>query len=200
VLAVDAHGPDASAEQIAAAAGVSRTVLYRYFRDKDDLLQAIADEVVDAVVAAVLPHLELDAASTPRRVITSTVGSIIEWSAEHPNLYRVLREQGHRRALGAVEATLADRIAVLLQALMVGFGIQGEDAQPSAYGIVGFVEAGCAWWLVRRDQPGAPSRDRFTSTLCQSIWHLLEGSARANGVVIGYDDPLPVAAPAPVAR
>ena len=37
VAAIDQHGQSASAEQIAESAGVSRTVLYRYFRDRDDL-------------------------------------------------------------------------------------------------------------------------------------------------------------------
>src|SRR4051794_2372126 len=62
--AIDVHGPGANAEQIAAAANVSRPVLYRYFRDKDDLRQAVADEIVEQVIASVLPHLDLDSEST----------------------------------------------------------------------------------------------------------------------------------------
>jgi AcrR family transcriptional regulator len=194
VAAVDEHGPGASAEQVAAAASVSRTVLYRYFRDKDDLRQAVADEIVEQVIASVLPHLNLDAESTPRDVITSTIGAIIGLFADHPNYYLFLRDQRNEQALGAVETTLADRVSVLLQALMVFFGLDGDEAQPGAHGLVGFVESSCAWWLARRDQPGALSRERFTNTVCQAIWHMLEGVARANGVAIGYDDPLPFAA------
>jgi AcrR family transcriptional regulator len=193
VQAVDQHGPAASAEQVAAAAAVSRTVLYRYFRDKDDLRQAIADEIVEQVVASVLPHLHLDAESTPRDVITSAVGAIIAMFADHPNYYLFLRDQQNGRSLGAVESTLADRVAVLLQALMVFFGLDGEEAQPNAYGLVGFVESSCAWWLARREQTGTLSRERFTNSVCESIWHMLEGVARTNGIVIGYDDPLPFA-------
>ena len=36
VRAIDQHGPDAGIADIAAEAGVSRPVLYRYFADKDD--------------------------------------------------------------------------------------------------------------------------------------------------------------------
>ena len=60
-VAIDRYGPEASAEQIAEAAGVSRTVLYRYFRDREDLRQAIADEAVAALVASLLPKLQLSA-------------------------------------------------------------------------------------------------------------------------------------------
>jgi AcrR family transcriptional regulator len=191
-LAVDEFGPGTSAEQVADAAGVSRTVLYRYFKDKDDLRQAIADDIVGRVIASVMPHLVLDAESTPRDVITSTTSTIIGWFDEHPNFYAFLRER--QTALGAVEATLADRVAYLLQGLMVFFGVEADQAQPGAYGLVGFVESSCAWWLARRDLPETMSRERFTESVCQAVWYLLDGFARGNGITIGYDDPLPFAA------
>ncbi len=191
VAAIDEFGPATSAEQIADAAAVSRTVLYRYFRDKDDLRQAIADDIVGRVIASVMPHLVLDAESTPRDVITSTTSTIIGWFDEHPNFYAFLRE---RQSLGAVETTLADRVAYLLQGLMLFFGIDSDQAEPGAYGLVGFVESSCAWWLARRDQPETMSRERFTDSVCQAVWYMLDGFARTSGITIGYDDPLPFAA------
>jgi len=76
---------------------------------------------------------------------------------------------------------------------MMFLGMDGEQAEPGAYGIVGFVESSGAWWLSRRDTPAAMSRERFTENVCSAVWHLLEGTARANGIAIGYDDPLPTA-------
>jgi AcrR family transcriptional regulator len=187
--AVDQHGPAASAEQIAAVAGVSRTVLYRYFRDTDDLRHAIATEIVGGLTARVLPQLALGPDATPHRLITSAVATIIGWFDEHPNFYAFLRDQ--RNELGAVEAALAERVATLLQSLTQVFGLDGDQAEPVAYGLVGYVESSCAWWLPRRHAPGAMTRERFTTSVGQALWHLLEGVARANGVVIGYDDPLP---------
>lgn len=191
--AVDEHGPHASAEQIAAFAGVSRTVLYRYFRDKDDLAQAIADKIVGEVVGSVLPHLELTAQSTPRTIITSAIGTIIGWFDEHPNYYAFLRDR-NTQSLGAVETTLADRVAYLLQSLMASFGLEGDEAGPSAYGMVGYVEASCAWWLAHRSRADSMSRDRFTRMVCEAVWRMLDGFARSNGVTVRYDDPLPLAA------
>jgi AcrR family transcriptional regulator len=191
VTAIDTYGPAASAEQIAEAAGVSRTVLYRYFKDREDLRQAIADEIVGLVLASVMPHLVLDSESTPRDVITSTVSTIIDWFDEHPNFYLFLRE---RQSLGAVETTLADRVAYLLQGLMLFFGIESDQAEPGAYGLVGFVEASCAWWLAKRGLPGTMPRERFAEGVCDGLWHMLDGFARAGGIAIGYDDPLPFAA------
>ncbi len=188
--AVDLFGPEASAEQIAETAGVSRTVLYRYFRDREDLRAAIADHVVASVVESVLPSLVITETSTPRQVITSAVGTIVGWFDEHPNLYFFLRGRRNGPGLDAVENTLADNVATLLKVFLMFFGLDGEQAEPGAYGIVGFVESSGAWWLAKRTM----SRAKFTEVVCQGVWHVLEGTARAHGISVGYDDPLPIEA------
>ena len=188
--AIDEYGPGASAEQIADAAGVSRTVLYRYFRDREDLRQAIAAHVVQAVLDSVLPNLQLRPESTPRQVIAATIGTIVGWLDEHPHLYYFLRSRSDGSSLDSVETTLADRIATLLKLLMMFFGMTGNEAEPGAYGIVGFVEASGSWWLAHR----SVSRDDFTAMVSRGVWHLLEGTARDQGLVVEYDEPLPIAA------
>lgn len=187
VSAIDVHGPDASAEQIAEAAGISRTVLYRYFRDRDELRQAIADESVVAVVASVLPKLQLTPGATPRQTITSIIEVVVGWLDEHPNLYVFLRDRRSGSALAAVTNTLADHVAALLKMFLMSFGIDDRDAEPDAYGIVGFVESTGSWWLNGRPL----SRERLIEILSRGVWSLLESTLRTNGVVVGYDDPLP---------
>ena len=189
-LAIDRYGADASAEQIAEAAGVSRTVLYRYFRDREDLRQAIADHVVSTVINSVLPSLRLTPTSTPHQVIESVISTIIGWLDEHPNLYHFLRNRRHGPSLQAVENTLADQVAALLKVFLMFFGIDGEVAEPGAYGLVGFVESTGSWWLTRRSM----SRERVTELLCEGVWHLINGTARANNVHVEYDEPLPIEA------
>lgn len=189
-VAVDAHGPNASAEQIAEAAGVSRTVLYRYFRDREDLRQAIADHVVQAVLASVLPRLQLTPSATPRQIISAAVGEIVGWLDEHPNLYHFLRSRRTGASLDSVENTLADNVAALLKTMMMIFGVDSEQAEPGAYGIVGFVESAGAWWLAHRTM----SRERFTDLVTAGVWHLLDGTAREFGISVGFDEPLPLAA------
>ena len=188
--AIDRYGPGASAEQIAATARVSRTVLYRYFRDREDLRQAIAEHVVQLVLASVQPKLQLSATSTPREVIGAAVGEIARWLDEHPNLYHFLRARQAGASLDAVEGTLAGNVAALLKVVMVVLGIAGEEAEPCAYGIVGFVEAAGAWWLEHRTL----SRPHFVRVVSSGVWHLLEGTARDYGIELSYDEPLPLTA------
>ncbi len=190
VRAIDRYGADASAEQIAEIAQVSRTVLYRYFRDREDLRQAIADHLVASVVASVLPSLQLNPDSTPHDVIEATIGVIVGWLDEHPNLYYFLRGRRTGSSLEAVENTLADQVAALLRVFMMFFGLDAAQAEPLAYGIVGLVESCGGWWLAKRTM----TRETFTALVCTAVWHLLEGAVRANHLDIGYDDPLPFAA------
>lgn len=187
--AIDRYGPGASAEQIADAAKVSRTVLYRYFRDREDLRQAIADFVVRAVVDSVLPKLQLTPDATPHQIIAAALDVIVGWLDEHPNLYHFLRSRRTGASLDSVEGTLADNVAGLLKTMMVIFGVDSEQAEPGAYGIVGFVESAGSWWLEQRSM----SRERFTDLLTRGVWHLIDGTARDFGVELGFDDPLPVA-------
>lgn len=188
--AIDLHGADASAEQIADAARVSRTVLYRYFRDREDLRQAIADHVATSVIDSVVPQLAVSAESTPRQVIESVITVIVGWLDEHPNLYYFLRNRRNGSSLQSVENTLADQVAALLKIFLMFFGIDAEKAEPGAYGLVGLVESTGSWWLTRR----TISREKLTEILCDGVWNLIDGTARAEGVQVGYDEPLPIEA------
>jgi AcrR family transcriptional regulator len=190
VDAIDLHGAAASAEQIAEVAGVSRTVLYRYFRDRDDLRQAIAENAVQRVLDSVLPQLQISPERTPHEMIHAAVGVIVGWLDEHPNLYYFLRNRTDASSLDSVEKTLADTIAALLKMVMMFFGMKGDVAEPGAYGIVGFVEASGGWWLQHRTM----SRAAFTDVIAGGVWHLLSGVAADAGIRIGYDEPLPIGA------
>lgn len=190
VTAVDRFGPGASAEQIADVAGVSRTVLYRYFRDREDLRRAIADQIVQAVLESVQPKLTLTPETTPRQIIAAAVGEIAGWLDEHPNLYHFLRSRRTGASLDSVETTLADTVAALLKLVMIALGIEDEVAEPGAYGLVGFVESAGAWWLEHRTL----SRDRFVAIVSKNVWHVLDGTARDHGISLAYDEPLPIGA------
>ncbi len=96
----------------------------------------------------------------------------------------------------SVENTLADQVATVLKVLLMHFGIDAAKAEPGAYGIVGFVESSGSWWLARRTM----SREKFTEFVCDGVWYLLEGTARANNLTVGYDDPLPASVLDSVAR
>jgi AcrR family transcriptional regulator len=186
--AVDKYGPEASAEQIAELAAISRTVLYRYFRDRDDLRQAVGEFIVRQVVDAVGDNLQLTATSTPRQLVEGAISAIVVWFDQHPNRYQFVRTLQNGSALEVAEHSLADQVAGLLRLVMATFGVSGGSAEPGAYGIVGLVESTAAWWLARRQL----SREALIDLLCGSVWAIIDSFARSMDLHIEYDAPLPV--------
>lgn len=149
--------------------------------------KAIADHVERAVVASVLPHLALRPDVTPREIIRGAVAVILGWLDDHPNLYYFLRSRRTGASLDAVEGTLADNVARLLRTIMITFGIDNEQAEPGAHGVVGFVESVGNWWLEHRTMSRA-----LTDLIPTGVWHLLDGTARDLGIELGFDEPLPL--------
>lgn len=193
VRAIDAFGPDASAEDIAASAGVSRTVLYRYFRDKEDLRNAVAARVVELLLQELVPPLGIGA--TAHQIIDGTLEALTAWVAAHPRLYDFLRRRGASGGpdLDDVEATMADQLAELLRVVMAGFGVEAEFAERSAQSLVGMVERTTSWWM----RTGRVSRRQLVDHLRNAVWDVISGELGRAGVALDPDDPLPIAAAAP---
>lgn len=189
VAAIDRYGPESSAEEIAATAQVSRTVLYRYFRDKEDLRGAIARRVGELVIAQLLPPLR--SGTTSNEIIGGTLDALTVWVDAHPRLYEFLRQRG--TALGDVEATIADQLADLLGAFMVQFGLGTRRAEPTAQSMVGMVEHTIAWWMKGHKL----SRGEVVQHLRLAIWDVIDGELRRSNIKLGLDDPLPFVERAP---
>jgi AcrR family transcriptional regulator len=189
VAAIDTYGPESSAEEIAATAQVSRTVLYRYFRDKEDLRNAISRRVGEIVIAEMLPPLR--SGTTANEIIGGTLDALTRWVDAHPRLYHFLRQRGTSgdTALGDVEATIADQLAELLGGFMSQFGLRTNLAEPAAQSMVGMVEHTVDWWMKGRKV----SRAQVVQHLRLAIWDVIDGELRRSNITLGLDDPLPFA-------
>jgi AcrR family transcriptional regulator len=187
VTAIDTYGPESSAEEIAATAEVSRTVLYRYFRDKEDLRNAISQRVSEIVIAELVPPLR--SGTTANEIIAGTLDALTRWVESHPRLYHFLRQRGTSGdpGISTVEATIADQLAELLSRFMTLFGLRTDLAEPASQSLVGMVEHTIAWWMKGRKV----SRDYLVEHLRLAIWDVIDGELRRSNIQLGIDDPLP---------
>jgi AcrR family transcriptional regulator len=177
VAAIDEHGPAASIAEIAASAGVSKPVLYRYFTDKDDLYRAVGAWGANAVIEGLLPVLLSD--RPVRERVEKACGSYLKLISQHPHVFFLLVEHptnedpladGREMVAATISRTLGDALR--------GLGIDSAGAEPWAHGLVGLGLSTGEWWLRRKTM----SRTAVSAYLSSFVWHAFEGIARENGV------------------
>ncbi|GEB14114.1 TetR/AcrR family transcriptional regulator [Pimelobacter simplex] len=178
VRAIDTLGPDASIADIAAEAGVSKPVLYRYFADKGELHAAVgswgAELILERVVVGVL------APATARERVTAGVAAYLDTLAEHPQAFLLLARHhaGGDDPLAHGKNVIAAQLARMLGDALRRLGGDAGAAEPWAHAVVGLGASVGQWWLERRTM----SRAAIADYLGDFIWHALSGTAAEQGI------------------
>jgi AcrR family transcriptional regulator len=174
-------GPDVGMDAIAAHAGVSKPVLYRYFADKSQLWQAVGQEAATQVVLAIQPAVA--AVRGERDVVAAAIDAYLAHIENDPHLYEfVVHQPGIARqrdvVADAVDA-IAGGLARILGDRLREQGLDSGPALPWAYGIVGYVQTVGDWWL-RHQQP--ISRAALSEYLTALLWSGIAGVRAAADV------------------
>jgi AcrR family transcriptional regulator len=167
VEAVRRTGPDFAVDDVARSAGVSKTVIYRYFTDKDELVDAVLERISSVVL---LPRLmgeivreHPDDRSKLRAVITAFV-AIIE---DEPELYRFAYahtgRSGRADLVAATEHQIAEALGVMMADRLTEAGRPRDGAVTWAYGVVGMVQLAAHWWSRARTVPAAELVEQLTA-------------------------------------
>jgi AcrR family transcriptional regulator len=170
VEAVRRVGPELAVDDVARSAGVSKTVIYRYFSDKDELIDAVLDRIAQAIL---LPRLlgEL-AAEHPddRAALRAVVVAFVSLIEDEPELYRFAYAQAGRSGRSGRADLVADTEREIAQALGVHLGSRLADAgrpvEPAmtwAYGVVGMVQLAAHWWSDTRPVPSSDLVEHLTA-------------------------------------
>jgi len=142
--AVHRLGPDLSMDEMAAAMGTSKSIVYRYFTDKSGLQaavgQAVLDEIADALAQA--SRQQGPAQDRMRAMIEIYVSTL----AQSPNVYRfVIAQQG--ASMSSFLSTVAEAVAVPLREILGDADPDGRLAALWANGMVGFVRGASEDWI-----------------------------------------------------
>ncbi|WP_406830744.1 TetR/AcrR family transcriptional regulator [Pedococcus sp. KACC 23699] len=194
--AIREHGAGVGMDDIAAAAGTSKTVFYRHFTDRAGLYAAVS-ESVDARILRDLgaamgeggvdgsPDLA-SAGAAPRAVIAAAIDSYLALVERDPEVYRFVvnaplldTHSGGDPAL-AVTSHIADQMSALLRAALASAGRDPSAATVWGAGVVGMVRAAADHWLA---DPGL-SRSELTTHLTDLAW---------GGLSAAWPDPSPSA-------
>jgi AcrR family transcriptional regulator len=191
---LEAHGPELLMDAVAAEAGVTKPVLYRYFHDKSALIEALAERGSHILVDELLPTI--NAGRPALASVHDGVSAYFSVLDEHPNLYWLLARQGRGGGdgTGPVERNkefIATALTSVLGDYLNMFGLDSGAAEPWAHGITGLVQATGEWWLQRRSM----SRTRVVEYVTQVLWAAISGLLREAGVEVDPDQPLTAVRP-----
>jgi AcrR family transcriptional regulator len=192
---LDAQGPELLMDAVAAEAGVTKPVLYRYFADKAALVEALGEYGSALLLDRLIPAIGADSPALAR--IRDAVGAYFAVIDEHPNLYWLLARQANTEGAPGASPVRRDKefIATTLTAVigdyMRAYGLDSGAAEPWAYGVTGLVQSTGEWWLERRSM----SRSHVIEYVTRLIWAALAGVLRDAGITADPDQPLPAARP-----
>jgi AcrR family transcriptional regulator len=166
VEAVRRTGPDFAVDDVARSAGVSKTVIYRYFTDKDELVDAVLERISTVVL---LPRLLGKIAGDhpdDRSALRSVLAAFVALIEDEPELYRFAYAQTGRSGRADLVAVTEHQIAEALAARMADrLAEAGRPTQPAttwAYGVVGMVQLATHWWSTARTLPSSELVDQLT--------------------------------------
>jgi AcrR family transcriptional regulator len=167
VEAVRAAGPDFAVDDVARSAGVSKTVIYRYFTDKDELVDAVLDRISTVIL---LPRLlgEIAAEHADDRAgLRAVIAAFISLIEDEPELYRFAYAQtgrsGRADLVAATEHEIAEALAVVMSARLTEAGRPAGAARTWAYGVVGMVQLAAHWWSRAHTVPAAELVEQLTA-------------------------------------
>lgn len=189
--AIAEHGPDASTEQIATAAGVARTRLYKYFADAADLQSAISDRVVELLTVELAPIWNPH--GTPTEMIRAAIDAHTGWIAENSHLYLYLTvhsasaKAGGRNPITDSLTAIGEHLAMFFRHYLDLFDLDARLAEPIAFGLVGLVDSTVNRWLAN---PNGIARADLAALLARWVWRILDDTLREHGVELDPDEPL----------
>jgi AcrR family transcriptional regulator len=159
VEAVRAAGPDFAVDDVARSAGVSKTVIYRYFTDKDELVDAVLERISTVIL---LPRLLGEIAvehADDRAGLRAVIAAFVSLIEDEPELYRFAYAQtgrsGRADLVAATEHEIAEALATVMSARLADAGRSTAAARTWAYGVVGMVQLAAHWWSTDRAVPAS---------------------------------------------
>jgi AcrR family transcriptional regulator len=157
VEAVRRTGPDFAVDDVARSAGVSKTVIYRYFSDKDELVDAVLQRISGTVL---LPRLlgQIGADHRDDRAgLRAVIAAFVSLIEDEPELYRFAYahtgRSGRADLVATTEHQIAEALGTLFADRLEAAGQPAAAAMTWAYGVVGMVQLTAHWWSVSRPVP-----------------------------------------------
>lgn len=167
IEAIRTHGATVGMDEIAAAAGTSKTVVYRHLGDRLALYLAVC-EAVDAQILkdvnrALGESLPRDAgeelARDPREPLVAVIDSYLRLVERDPEVYRFVTRRPlvnipvEEDPLIGLSDTVAVALAGIIRETLLDLGKDPSAATTWSHGLVGLVRESADRWLIDPERP-----------------------------------------------
>lgn len=157
----------ASIEEVAAAAGVSKPVVYEHFVTKERLVAEVVDREMALLLTGITGAL---VGETPQELLAGAVRAFLSYIEDNEPGFRVLLQQSpdaqHRGRFANVLAEISTRVE---DGFALAFAAHGEDprlAAVSAQMLVGMVAFAGQFWIDAR----VPDREAVAAHIVRMAW------------------------------
>ncbi|MFP3962884.1 TetR/AcrR family transcriptional regulator [Actinomadura fulvescens] len=162
-----------SVEEIAAAAGVSKPVVYEHFGGKEGLYAVVVDREFERLLALVTDAL--NSAVHYRGKLEKAALALLEYIEENPDGFRIIVRDSHGGTGTGSFASLLSEIAGEVEYVMAQeldrHDYDEKFAPMYAQMLVGMVALTGQWWLDARK----PKREEVAAHMVNLAWNGLSG-------------------------
>ncbi|MBB5912691.1 AcrR family transcriptional regulator [Nocardia transvalensis] len=193
LLEESAPGADISAQQIAARAGLAKSVLYRQFSGREELDRRVRATIAERFTDALDAALDIGDGSIAE-ILARAVGVVVDWICDHPRQHEFLRTgpgdgPADRDALSGMMITITARAGRLVGGLAGVVGVADPPVVDTmSFAIVSMTEATVTRWAHDPDPP--LGRAELIAQVASYAWSILDGVAVAHGLTLDRDRPL----------
>lgn len=167
--AIRKHGAGVGMDDIAAQAGVTKTVLYRHFGDRAGLYAAVVDSVHSYIHEGLTAALQLTDAADIGRLVTDIADAYLGLVERDPEIYRFVLDRPAPSASGVPDPAgplpelIGAHVAQAIAEHLDWRGIDNAVASTWGHGLVGFVRAAADQWMAYEPEtPRAVVVERIT--------------------------------------
>ena len=166
------EGPTASMDEIAAQAGITKPIVYRYFGDRAGLYQAVAERYCADLTSrfqSVVGSSDIDA-----RVI-KLIDAYLAFVQDDPQVHQFLLHPQHAtRPVVTFGYHVGEVIAGLIRERLEIAGREVAPAEPWGHAVAGMLQGASTWWLVHPEVQRATVVERLRALLWDGLERLTE--------------------------
>ena len=156
---------EVSMSEIAAAAGISKGLLYHYFTNKQELFRATIEDAARELSVSIQP----DESLPPSKRVPASLDAYLDWIEAHEASYvRLIEDVGSVSEINELVSRVREDTAVLIARQSVK-GDPPRALVTAALGWLWSIDGICLDWLSRRHMAREQVRDLLTATLFGAI-------------------------------